>query len=83
MLIKLKGMNIPRQNKKLPRHVRTNAYSLKGVINSAIRIGLGTGLSRDLTVTLAIRRIIDINNVMQRTVELKPIRPIKLVIIIG
>jgi hypothetical protein len=33
MLIKLKGRNIPRKKKKLPRHVRTNAFSLKGVIN--------------------------------------------------
>jgi hypothetical protein len=41
------------------------------------------GLSRDFTVTLAIRRIIDINKVMLRTVQPKPIRQIKLVIIIG
>lgn len=68
MLIKLKGRNILKQKRKLPKHIRLNAYSLKGAANSKRRTGVHTGFKLLLTVKLAIISINSIKSDILRTI---------------
>ena len=52
-MMKVKGKNMPKKNKKAAKTVRKYGSSMKGVTKSISDQGLGVGGRRDLTVKLA------------------------------
>jgi hypothetical protein len=81
--MKVKGRNMPKQKRKLPRQMSPKTYSLKGAVNSERQTGLFTGFKRVLSVKLAVVSITSIKSDMQRTVQPNPIRGIKPLIMMG
>jgi hypothetical protein len=83
MMMKLKGMKVPKKKKKLPAAKSAYVGSFNGVMKSMSVTGLGDGLRRDLTVRFAMTSMPRMVKAAVRIVHAKPICGISFVTMIG